>query len=958
MITPESAVAESTGEVSALFSMSPLFTMTRMRRLHRLSRAMLSAARLLLIVGAVATTMRLAPASARVLLKPRGENAAPLRTKALKADVEIKNGFATTTLTMTFQNEVAQRIEADFIYTVAPDAVVTHFAYWFGDEKVVARVVEKERAAAIYKHITTRMRDPALVEMIGKNTFRARIFPVMPNADLKVEMRWVQTLKTSRNAATYELPLRAEEAGKGTLDNLDVTVRVAPDAALRGVASNYNLPIEKSADGGWRLSLAQSNYRAPKDLRVSLARRPANLQAALYAARSGGADGFFALALTPDRTLTKITLKIDGIQTYGLAPAPARAVKAHQALVVCGRYKGSGLGRIEMTGAPANAAGAPRVRLTQSVRFGTAREDNNLATKLWAAGRIAHLSAPQSRTRQSKRAANAQAERNRRAIVALSTRFTLPSRFTSWLAVPREELERYKREMLQADMEIAGRALADEVARAGAGSKRARLLRARVKELNRRSGNSGFEYIVEQALRDKMSRVANELVAAQHGPRRATERVSDLRRQLTRLARATKVSATEQIHFAERLRSDEEISRLAQQIGEEVAAGRDKTPTSRKLRARFDILVRRTGQESEQILGYRLYEKTRQLATELGTEKFREQPDGKKVATLQAQLDRLNRLIGVAPGDYRTRWTISWAATRTLEENRQRYLRELQRAKRDKATLRRLEEHMLRVYHDPLYIAPTDSSWGEGHELKGTPKTDDPFARPKVMGLQQELEDLDRKIDETQGPDADTRLTQLQQQRAQLLDKLDYATKYYLRLGDPLISIEAPADARQVVAVLPGGEVKRLLFDAQKNRWEARFDIPSHASEGDYAITIIIVQKNGVRGQFVLRYRVDMTAPQGTGHGEIRLPANNSQHSGTTLRLQLDATSDTTRVAALLPWGDRMDLKPSTSREHRFFALAPMPRDWTRKSGKAAVVTYILTDRAHNRTTVTIDLSK
>src|SRR5262249_54778785 len=36
-----------------------------------------------------------------------------------------------------------------------------------------------------------------------------------------------------------------------------------------------------------------------------------------------------------------------------------------------------------------------------------------------------------------------------------------------------------------------------------------------------------------------------------------------------------------------------------------------------------------------------------------------------------------------------------------------------------------------------------------------------------------------------------------------------------VRVGDPLLSIEAPADAQQVVALLPGGEIKRLAYDAR-----------------------------------------------------------------------------------------------------------------------------------------------
>lgn len=73
-------------------------------------------------------------------------------------------------------------MEAEFIYELPAGAVATYFAYWAGEEKVVARVVEKEEAKKIYETITySWSRDPALIEMTRKNTFRARIFPVFPN---------------------------------------------------------------------------------------------------------------------------------------------------------------------------------------------------------------------------------------------------------------------------------------------------------------------------------------------------------------------------------------------------------------------------------------------------------------------------------------------------------------------------------------------------------------------------------------------------------------------------------------------------------------------------------------------------------------------------------------------------------------------------------------------------------
>src|SRR5207248_301865 len=67
------------------------------------------------------------------------------------------------------------------------------------------------------------------------------------------------------------------------------------------------------------------------------------------------------------------------------------------------------------------------------------------------------------------------------------------------------------------------------------------------------------------------------------------------------------------------------------------------------------------------------------------------------------------------------------------------------------------------------------------------------------------------------------------------------------RAGDPLIRVQAPPDAAQVIALMPGGEIKRLLFDPDRGEWSARFDIPTYAAEGDYFVRVVLVLKDGTR---------------------------------------------------------------------------------------------------------------
>ena len=71
--------------------------------------------------------------------------------------------------------------------------------------------------------------------------------------------------------------------------------------------------------------------------------------------------------------------------------------------------------------------------------------------------------------------------------------------------------------------------------------------------------------------------------------------------------------------------------------------------------------------------------------------------------------------------------------------------------------------------------------------------------------------------------------------------------------------------------------------------------------------------------------------------------------------VELSASSDTARVTALLPWKETVQMNPSTQKANAFFALVKLPKSYRTRP---AVVTYILTDQAHNRTTITVDMER
>jgi Ca-activated chloride channel family protein len=176
--------------------------------------------------------------------------------------------------------------------------------------------------------------------------------------------------------------------------------------------------------------------------------------------------------------------------------------------------------------------------------------------------------------------------------------------------------------------------------------------------------------------------------------------------------------------------------------------------------------------------------------------------------------------------------------------------------------------------------------------------------------------------------------------------RVSSGSRFAARGGDPLLSVQAPADAAQVIAVLPGGEIKQLRFDTASEKWEARFDIPTYAPDGEYAVRVVIVKTDGTRQILNLSYRVDTAAPHAQGCAKLT--------GGKSWSLWLDASEDTARVEALWPDGRRVELQRDATHPERFLAQLPLG-----KSGmKGGRVTFLVTDHAHNRTSVTVDLDQ
>ena len=973
---------------------------------------------LILLLLARASTAR-----ASALLKPTTGATLALRAKTLDVRADINGAFARTTATTIYANPNSRQIEADFIYTAPENAVVTGFAYWFKGEKVVARVVEKERAAQIYTLITVQRRDPALVEMIGKNTFRARIAPVEARADLKIEVQYVAPLDATKDGWQWKFPLR-EETKNYPLDSVNLNAKIS---GTDGTTSNFG----NFANG--ELSARKTDVKDADDLQINVAAPRAPLKVSLFAARDSGADGFFALAMAPDFSATNPGFAVMGVPTYDVMRDPN--AQAGQTFVAVGRYRGAGEALVKL--------GKRSVRVT----FPEATRAGNIAAQMWGARRIETLSS---------------SDKNRAAVVNLSKRFGMPSKWTSWLALPASEKAQFERQLLGLEINRALGAWAQSVA--ANDKKREKILRqraydyrVRLNKLDGRSENLTVE-VFRQALNNELDRViragyeksadkaklaklarnlrrrgavsyreiqaqqdrqyqrrdaAHERVIAQHDAYLDAVQAGDTARakrllaqssashaafkkeygsdydsraslapgrvysladqiegerkkgisnspqqqkrlaQLRRLIALTKISETSALQDAKFRLYQRDLRNISGQLRAEVQAGRENSERAAQLKEEIEAILPLVKTENNPGVFANLDDSYRALAYQQAEPYLRAREQG-ETAKADAWLKRIKANIELSQRYNSSRYarqielaTVLAVGWGNIKDDASLKLSKEIAAKRENSPaaiearqlIERADENGAKNYS---YQRLTQFAWkGRAHEtayriIEAERNGDAKTAKALQAQLQLEVENA--------GETPLDAYIEWEKSRIKRGEPLITSQNYVLRPGDPLISVSAPANCQRVVAILPSGELLPMVYDAAKRAWEARFDVPTYAREGDYKVKIIIVAADGARHQMTMNFRVDVTAPD--GKGGVRF-------GGGTINLRLETDDQTDRVSAFTPWNERIELRRDI--DGIFVAQAAVPVQW---QGKAAQIRFVVTDKAHNRTEITVDWSE
>jgi Ca-activated chloride channel family protein len=256
-------------------------------------------------------------------------DASVLALREMAIDVGIARGYARVNVRQVFENKTGAVQEGTYRFRLPPSASIGDFAVWDALQRIPGVILEKQRARAIYRELTTQRIDPGLLQQgeedaeggpsarpSGGAAFSVRVSPIPAWATKRVELQFQQEVPVVRGQGEFRLGLAPPDGEPPMAASLTIRVSLL-DESLTLTQGGW--PSERKEGS---IVFTGSNARLDRDLVVRLAARDAPpLRVSAFRNPEGTLpDG---LALAPWERPSEIPPEKDGFFLFEVMPPPA-----------------------------------------------------------------------------------------------------------------------------------------------------------------------------------------------------------------------------------------------------------------------------------------------------------------------------------------------------------------------------------------------------------------------------------------------------------------------------------------------------------------------------------------------------------------------------------------------------------------------------------------------------------
>jgi Ca-activated chloride channel family protein len=244
---------------------------------------------------------------AQGLLVPTQQGVPPLALSAQEVKVTIEDQVAVTQVVQTFRNPTSRALEATYIFPVPKGASVKKFTMWVDGKEVAGELVEADKARTIYTDIVNRTKDPGLLEYMGSNLLKVRVFPVPANGEQKLTVSYTSLANSDSGLIEYIYPLKADGNTVRNIEKFTLEATLKAQQPIQNVYSpTHAITVKRPNDREAVVRFDGKHETLDKDFQLyySATAKDVGLTALMHRADSSK-DGHFMLLISPRAELSK-----------------------------------------------------------------------------------------------------------------------------------------------------------------------------------------------------------------------------------------------------------------------------------------------------------------------------------------------------------------------------------------------------------------------------------------------------------------------------------------------------------------------------------------------------------------------------------------------------------------------------------------------------------------------------
>jgi Ca-activated chloride channel family protein len=224
-----------------------------------------------------------------------------------KVTIAIDEQVAVTKVEQTFRNHTDRRLEATYVFPVPKGAGVTEFVMWVDGKKVKGELVPADKAREIYTSIVRRTQDPGLLEYMGNNLLRMKVFPIPPKSDQKVAFSYTSENPKEAGLIEYVYPLKTDGKATATLKTFSIKATIKSEHGVQNVYSpTHALTVKRNTDKEFVIDFERDQGLLDKDFQLFYATGGKDVGLTAMTHRPVASEhGYFMLLVTPKVEMSK-----------------------------------------------------------------------------------------------------------------------------------------------------------------------------------------------------------------------------------------------------------------------------------------------------------------------------------------------------------------------------------------------------------------------------------------------------------------------------------------------------------------------------------------------------------------------------------------------------------------------------------------------------------------------------